>query len=972
MSDLHGFELVQETYVTEIESTARLLRHRKTGAGLLSIENSDDHKAFGITFRTPPPDSSGIAHILEHSVLCGSRKYPLKEPFVELLKGSLKTFLNALTYPDKTSYPLASQNTQDFYNLIDVYLDAVFYPRITPEIFQQEGWHYEIEAPDKPIIYKGVVLNEMKGAYSSPERLLGEYSRRSLFPDTAYGLSSGGDPRSIPDLTYEQFKQFHQTYYHPSNAYIFFYGDDDPEERLRLLNAYLNDFERLDLAAQVALQPAFGQPRTVEHTYAVDPGGPPGSRKSMLTVNWLIGAIEDQTLNLALHILGYILVGMLASPLRKALVESGLGEDIVGGGMAGGLRQNYFTTGLKGIAIEKANEIETLILDTLQQLATDGIESETIEAAINTFEFHLREHNTGSFPRGLSIMFRSLSTWLYDGDPLAPIAFEQPLAAIKEHIASDQRFFESLIETYFLQNSHRTTLTLQPDPELSQRESEEERQRLEQVRAAMSAEDVTAAIENTRRLQELQETPDPPEAIATLPRLKLEDLDRHNKPIPLTELPQQDTTVLYHDLPTNGIVYLDVGFNLYSLPQELLHYVVLFGRALREMGTETETYTQLSQRIGRKTGGVRAQPVAMLTNEGESMARLFIRTKATSERGGDMLAILHDMLHTLRLDNRERFRQIVLEARAREEAAIVPGGSGFVNLRLRSCFNEADWANEQMGGISYLFFLRQLVDQVENDWPAVLEKLEQIRALLINRSTMVFNVTVDERNWQQFSPQLDEFIATLPAAPPRLHTWAPTYRHGFEGLTAPARINYVGKAVNMFEHGYQLHGSIGVITRYLRTTWLWEQVRIKGGAYGCFCRFGRHSGIFALVSYRDPNLLNTLDVYDKISHFLRTTPLDETEVTRSIIGRIADLDAYQFPDTRGYASLLRYLTGHTDEIRQRKREEILSTTAGHFRDFADMLDTVRDQGTVVVLGSAEAIAAANEERGTFLTPVQVL
>ena len=972
MSDLHGFELVRETYVTEIESTARLLRHRKTGAELLSLENGDDHKAFGITFRTPPPDSSGIAHILEHSVLCGSRKYPLKEPFVELLKGSLKTFLNALTYPDKTSYPLASQNTQDFYNLIDVYLDAVFYPRITPEIFQQEGWHYEVESPDKPIIYKGVVLNEMKGAYSSPERLLGEYSRRSLFPDTAYGLASGGDPRSIPDLTYEQFKQFHQTYYHPSNACIFFYGDDNPEERLRLLDAYLKDFERLDLAAQVALQPAFAQPRTVEHTYAVDPGSPPGSRKSMMTVNWLIGAIEDQTLDLALHILGYILVGMLASPLRKALVESGLGEDIAGGGMAGGLRQSYFTTGLKGIAIENASAIETLILDTLQQLANDGIEPETIEAAINTFEFHLRENNTGSFPRGLSIMFRSLSTWLYGGDPLEPIAFEQRLAAIKKHIASDKRYFESLIETYFLQNTHRTTLTIQPDPELSQRELEEERQQLEQVRTAMGEEEVAAAIENTRRLQELQDPPAPPEPTPPLPRLKLEDLDQHNKLIPLTELPQHDTTVLYHDLPTNGIVYVDVGFNLYSLPQALLPYVVLFGRALREMGTATETYTQLSQRIGRKTGGIRAQPVAMPTNEGDIMARLFIRTKATSERGSDMLAILHDMLHTLRLDNRERFRQIVIEARAREEAAIVPGGSGFVNLRLRACFNEADWANEQMGGISYLFFLRQLVEQVENDWPAVLEKLEQVRSLLINRSTMVFNVTVDERNWQHFSPHLSEFIASLPATPPRLQTWTPTYSNGFEGLTVPARINYVGQAVNMFEHGYQLHGSIGVITRYLRTTWLWEQVRIKGGAYGCFCRFGRHSGIFALVSYRDPNLLNTLDVYDKIGHFLRTTPLDDAEVTRSIIGRIADLDAYQFPDTRGYASLLRYLTGHTDEIRQRKREEILSTTAGHFRDFADMLDTVRGKGTVVVLGSAEAIAAANEERGHFLTPVHVL
>lgn len=443
------FELLKTQNIPELNTEARLYRHIETGAQVLSLINEEDNKVFGITFRTPPKDSTGVAHILEHSVLCGSRKYPVKEPFVELLKGSLKTFLNAFTYPDKTCYPVASTNTQDFYNLIDVYLDAVFYPLITRHIFQQEAWHLDMEDASGPITYKGVVYNEMKGAYSSPDSLLAEYSQRSLFPDNTYGFDSGGEPSSIPTLTYEEFLEFHRRYYHPSNARIYFYGNDDPDRRLDILSTFLNDFTRMEIDSGIPLQGPFPSPRRVMRAFAASDSE--GKPKGMMTVNWLLPELSSPELNLSLQVVQYVLLGMPGSPLRKALIDSGLGDDIAGTGLEKELRQGYFSTGLKGIAPENADRIESLIIETLESLAREGVDVETIEAALNTVEFRLRENNSGAYPRGLVLMLRSLSTWLYDGDPLALLAFDAPLSRVKSRFLTDRSYFRQMIEKCFLE-----------------------------------------------------------------------------------------------------------------------------------------------------------------------------------------------------------------------------------------------------------------------------------------------------------------------------------------------------------------------------------------------------------------------------------------------------------------------------------------------------------------------------------------
>ncbi|MFH1481481.1 MAG: insulinase family protein [Pseudomonadota bacterium] len=972
MTDIYGFERIWKQTIAELKTEGELFRHGKTGAELLSLVNGDENKVFCITFRTPPKDSTGVAHILEHSVLCGSRKYPVKEPFVELLKGSLQTFLNAMTYPDKTCYPVASQNVQDFYNLIDVYLDAVFYPRLNPFIFQQEGWHFEMEKSEDPLVLRGVVFNEMKGAYSSPDILLNEFSRQSLFPDSPYGFESGGDPRRIPDLSFEQFVEFHRRYYHPSNARIYFYGDDDPEYRLKMVNDYLKGFERCPTDSIIPLQKPFDRPRHLIRSFAAGEDENNAS-KGMVTMNWLLGETKDREYNFAFHILGYILLGMPGSPLRKALIESRLGEDLAGAGLEGELRQMYFSTGLRGIDLKDADKIVNLILDTLSTLAREGIDPHTIEAAMNTIEFTLRENNTGDFPRGLLLLLRGLTTWLYDEDPLALVAFEAPIETIKSRITENRAFFSEMIDHYLLKNSHRTTLVLKPDHELVKREALAEKEKLDRIRTAMNSKDLEDIINGTRKLKTMQETPDPPEALASIPFLRLKDLDPENKAIPLILLNQKGTPLLYHDLSTNGIAYLDLGFNLHALPQKYLPYSHLFGRALLEMGTESEDYVALTQRISRKTGGIRPAFYSSVTKDSEKgTAWLFLRGKAMMAQMEELLHILRDILLTVRLDNRERFQQMVHEAKARQEQKLVPGGHQMVNLRLRAHFNEADWAAEQMNGVSYLFFLRRLSKAVDENWQEILSDLNEIRRILLNRNAMILNITLDEKNWFPCQTRVDEFMQSLPAFPVHMEDWRPEKPPDSEAMTIPAQVNYVGKGADLYQTGYRFHGSAHVISRYLRNTWLWERIRLQGGAYGAFCLFDRLSGVLTFVSYRDPNLIKTLEAFDQTARFLGSVDLSDDELTKGIIGAIGDMDRYKLPDAKGYISMVRYLSGESDKDRQIMREEVLGTTSSHFKDFSQTLEAVKKDGIIKVLGSRSAVQEAIKERPGWLNVLDVL
>lgn len=965
------YELLSEQDIPEINTSAFFYRHIKTGAEILSMVNDDENKVFGVTFRTPPNDSTGLPHILEHSVLCGSRKYPVKEPFVELMKGSLQTFLNAMTFPDKTCYPVASQNLQDFYNLVDVYLDAVFFPRLNPYVLMQEGWHYELSNPDGPIDIKGVVFSEMKGSYSSPDSLLYDYTMRSLFPDNAYAFDSGGDPKKIPDLTFEKFKEFHEKYYHPSNARIFFYGDDDPEKRFEIIDEYLNQFDKINIDSSVIPQKAFEKPLRIIRSF--DSGDNDSDKKARFTLSWLFKQNNDPVFIYSMYLLEYILLGMPGSPLRKALIESGLGEDLAGVGLENDLVQMYFSTGLKGVDPNNIDQAQNLIIQTLRNLVLRGIDKKDIEAAINSMEFLFRENNTGSYPRGLMIMLRALGLWLHDEDPLALVVFEKPLNSIKAAINKNDRYFEELIEKYLIENPHRTTVILRPEKGLLEKEKAYENKKLADHLEKLSKSEIEEIREKTQTLKSLQDKPDSHKALASIPTLKLVDMEKQNKLFPCEEMDESKMRIMHHDLFTNGIAYFDLGFNLHLLPQKYLPYCRLFGRALLGMGTEKEDYISIAQRISRKTGGI--SPVfhtSSRKNSKESGAYMFLRGKAMLSNTNELLDIMRDILLEVRLDNIERFKQIVLESKAREEQKLLSSGHQIANLRLKSNFNEADWAAEQMNGLSYLLFLRQLVERIDNDWDNVLSDLNAIQELLVNRNHMIMNVTLDSDGWQSIYSEAANFIKEIPSTDCLTTEWGHSNFPDCEGIVIPSQVNYVAKGTDIGAQGYQPHGSIHVITRFLRTSRLWEQVRVKGGAYGVFCTFDRLSGMLTFLSYRDPNILNTINAFDETAGFLKNLDISDDELSKSIIGTIGNMDGYLLPDAKGYISMLRHLSGETDDERQRIRDEILNTGKGDFRAFSEFLNVVKDKGIVKIVGADTAISDATREKPGWLEIVKAL
>ena len=969
MNEKFGFTISWKKNIHELQSTATLWQHKRTGVQVLSFCNNDENKVFGISFRTPPKDSTGVAHILEHSVLNGSKKYPSKEPFVELLKGSLQTFLNAFTYPDKTCYPVASANLQDFYNLVDVYLDAVFHPLITQETFEQEGWHVEAFSAHEPLLYKGVVYNEMKGVYSSPDSILGEASQQSLFPDTTYGLDSGGRPDETLKLTYKQFCDFHSKFYHPLNGKIFFWGDDPEEKRLQIIDAVLENFSEIKINSSIKAQPTFKLPQHIEVPYAVaeedeqDVGG-----KYMLTMNWRLPQTTSVEENFAFQMLDHILTGLPGSPLRRALIESGLGEDITGGGLENELREMYYSIGLRGVAEENIQAVELLIMDTLAELAETGISRAAIEAAVNSVEFLLRENNTGRFPVGLAVMLRSLSTWLYDGDPLALLAFEQPLEELKNKINNAEPVFENLIQTWFLKNKNSSTVLLVPDQNLAQQQAEAESAQLDELKKSLTPEELGKIITRSKELKALQEAPENPAALAAIPRLTLEDLPLKNRIIPKQELSLEDTPLFFHPQPTAGIVYADLLFNSSKLDKHLVPLLPLFGRAILEMGTQKRDFVELGIYMAAKTGGLQADPVFLTTRqEQNTLPSFLVSGKATMDKLPDLCNIFAEVLLETKFDDQTRFGQMVLEEKARQEQALIPSGHSVVALRLQSQLCQTGYLLEQTDGIAYLDFLRSLVQRVDSQWSDVLAELKAIREQLIGRGNLCLNLTAEEANLHACKAALGQLLSTLPKQGEKpfalLQKSAFTPKEGHsanEALLLPAQVNYVGQAVNLYELGYEYHGSIHVILKYLRTGYLWEEIRVKGGAYGTISSFDRMSGVLCLVSYRDPNVENTLQVYSRIGQHLKELKLNEGELEMSIIGAIGEVDTHLLPEAKGSASFTRQLCGDTEDARQKMREEILSTSIDDFKAMGQVLSNLH-KGNICILGGSSVEQFAKEK-----------
>lgn len=961
----YGFNLIKEMNLAEVGGIARLWEHEKCKAQILSICNSDENKCFGANFFTPPTDSTGVAHILEHSVLCGSDKYPVKEPFVELLKGSLQTFLNAFTFPDKTCYPVASANLKDFYNLIDVYLDAVFHPLLDRDIFSQEGWHVEAETADGPWSFKGVVYNEMKGVYSSPDSVLAESSQQSLFPDNLYSLDSGGTPNCIPNLTYEAFTDFHRRYYQPGNTRFFFWGDDPEDERLRIISKAVQGYKPLDNLPVIPLQKPFSKPVTVEKPYSATKG----ETRGHFTLNWLLEERGNVETALLMEMLEHILEGLPGSPLRRALMESGLGEDTTGGGLETDLRQMFYSTGLKGVQPADVIKGEELILATLRDLAEKGIDRDAINAAINSVEFAYRENNSGRLPRGLSAMIFALSTWLYGGDPFAPLAWEQPLEKIKKAVSQNEKVFENAIRKYFLENNSRTRVTLLPDEKLGEVLATEETARLAGIQEESSPARRQAYVEETSRLQEKQLAPDLPEYLARIPSLKISDLPLKNRLIPcgIEKIPQ---IFLFHDLPTSGIAYVSALLPVEAIPENLIPYIPLYARSLTEWGTAFKDYSALGIQIASNLGGLSVNPLIGL-KAGTRTPYMYLNISAKSVY--DKIPVLFDILGEIILHPQKdksiilkRLSQMILEDKARLEYSLQAAGHMATGIRLRAHFSGEGLLAEQMGGVSQLWFLRDLANRLEKEPDKIISDFTELGEILISGKNMLFNCTCEEKAAQNIRDGAKALAASLPESPALVQgtevklLGKMTDLPRGEAFLTPGQVNYVGKASNLYDLGFTYNGAASVISRWLRMGYLWEEVRVAGGAYGVFCSLDRIGGVFSCLSYRDPNVDRTLSAYDGLGPYLQRFNPSPQQLEQAIIGAVGDLDTYLLPDAKGALSLAIYLSGETEEGRQKMREEMLATTASDFRNFSEIMTSWATSGDICVLGGEKTAQAAKE------------
>jgi Zn-dependent M16 (insulinase) family peptidase len=1009
-----AYEVVQRDVVNEYGAYCTLFRHKKSGAELLSVSSEDDNKVFGITFRTPPEDSTGVPHILEHSVLCGSRKYKTKDPFVHLLKGSLQTFLNAFTYPDRTCYVVASQNEKDFYNLCNVYADAVFHPRAIkdPMVLAQEGWHLELENKDDPLTYKGVVYNEMKGVYSSPDSLLMRAAQRSIFPDNTYSVDSGGDPKVIPELSFNQFAEFHHRFYHPSNARIYFSGDDDVHKRLEFMDAYLSDFDASPQYAEKSeiewQSKTFTEPKREVQAY---PAGADQPETHMLMVNWLLNEKPfTATEELTLGVLDHLLMGTTSSILRKTLMESGLGDAITGGGLSDELLQATFSVGLKGVQPDKVDNVETLVVETLAKAAKEGFSEEDIASSMNTIEFQMREFNTGSFPKGLSIMLGTMSKWLYGRSPTDALKFEEPLAELKAKIAeSGSQVFTDMMQDLIIKNTHRTTIELKPSKTLEEEIVQDELKRLETIKSQLSDTDLEHIMQTTSDLKALQSAEDSPESTATIPSLKLSDLKRESTEYPIEVSKNENgsgITVVRHSLgSTSGIAYVSLAVDLSVLTLEEVSLLPIFTRAMTETGAGDYDSVQLSRKIGTHTGGVGVTDMITalhvdgvpedVASSGENMqTKLIVKGKATTEKIDELFDIFQLILTEARFDSKQKIVEMLRESRSRMESRIQGSGHSMASARMKARYRVGAFVEELMGGITYLDTVKNLLTEAEEDWPSLLAKLERMREKILDpsicRSGMILDITGDQQVLDGIQPSVKKLLNELPgessgkAFPDfqkEVHPWVAPAKKMMaemmpvtdEGFIVPTQVSYVGKSGMLYDVGEKIPGSAAVVARFLRTGYLWDYVRVMGGAYGGFCQFSPFSGFFAFLSYRDPNLDKTLDIYDAAAEALDAAA-DAMEVNpealeTAIIGTIGDMDGSLSPDQKGSTAFQRWLINESPEYRQKYRDEILATTTGDFREFAQRLRNLKSPSIAVVSSKAKFEEAAKAGKTMALKEV---
>ena len=946
-----AYTLVQKQELAQMNGTGYVFYHNKTKARVAVISNDDDNKVFNIGFRTPPKDDTGVPHIMEHSVLCGSAKFPIKDPFVELVKGSLNTFLNAMTYPDKTVYPVASCNDKDFQNLMDVYLDAVFHPNIykRKEIMMQEGWHYECEDASQPIQYNGVVYNEMKGVFSSPEQQLDRLNMKTLYPDTPYYYESGGDPDYITDLTYEDFIAFHQKYYHPSNSYIYLYGDMDVEEKLAFIDEeYLSKYEYLEVDSAIAKQEPFSNCKEYEEFYAIS-SEEEEKDKTYLSYNMVIGNSLDQRLYLATQILEYVLINVPGAPLKKALIDAGIGSDIMSS-YENSIAQPMFCIIAQNANVEDKQRFLQIIQDTLKKIVEEGIDRKSLKAAINVYEFQNREANFGNYPKGLMYGLKMFDSWLYDDNSVfTHIDMDDTFAFLKEQLETD--YYEQLVQKYFIDNTHTTMVVLRPQKGLASKKEEGVAKKLADYKATLNREQVEDIVATTKALKEYQDREDSKEDLEKIPLLKISDIEKKVKPFINEEMDIEGIKVVAHNTFTNGITYLSLCFDMRALPLRLVPYASLLVSMLKQVDTKNYTYQELASEINLYTGGMSSSN-SVYKNEslkGGFGAVFQMKAKALHSNVAKAVELMKEILFTSNLADEKRLKEIIAEQKAGMRSEITNAGHMAMANRAMSYFDQGAKYKEIMESIDYYETLVDWSEHYEEKKEDIIKSLQEAAKLIFTANHLTVSVTTDEKAAELLAKPLCDLRSAL-YEDVELEVPEVPLQFVREGFKTSSQVQYVSCAGDYKKAGYDYTGALLVLKMIFSYEYLWMNIRVKGGAYGCACTFGRYGNGF-FTSYRDPNLKETYRVYENAANFVEQFDVDERTMTKYIIGAISGLDTPLTPSAYGAHSFAAYLSGISEADKQKERDEVLSANVEAIRALAPIVKAVFDTNAFAALGN---------------------
>lgn len=927
-----GFVVTSVSPLPELHATLVQLQHERTGARMVHLDRDDDNNVFAVGFRTTPTDSTGVAHILEHTVLCGSRRFPVRDPFFTMLKRSLSTFMNALTASDWTCYPFASQNRTDFYNLMGIYLDAAFFPLLRERDFRQEGHRLEFADPgdqNSPLQFKGVVYNEMKGAMADPSSLLHRRLTRALFPTVTYGFNSGGEPEDILDLSYAQLKDFHATYYHPSNAWFFTYGNMPLEDHLKVIEEQaLRHFGPLRLDSAVPAEERFERPARVDETFPVD-AGEPLARRSLVQVAWLTCPISDRFERLGMTLLSELLLGNPAAPLYKALLDSGLGQNLAPGtGYHDDYRDTFFAVGLQGTDSEAVEGIESLVLDTLRETARVGFSPEQVEAAIHQLEFSHREVSGDQYPYGLLLLMRMFGSWLHADDAVSPLCLESDLAHLRRELANGP-FFENLIRDRLLDNPHRVTLLLKPDADQKQREEQALRARLARIEQGLSPADRATLARQGLDLQQVQEAA---EDLSCLPSLELSEIPARPSPIPCEKHESQGVAVNWFEQPTNGIGYFAASLSIDDVPPEWLGDVPLFCSLLTRIGAAGHSYLEMAHRVSAATGGVQASASLL-----DSPARLDdfqlaveLRGKALLRNQQAMFEILGDFCTAPDFSDLKRLHTVLQQVKTSLENSVPGSGHSYASRVAGGCLTAAGRIREDWSGLHMIRTVKRLVAGPPEQLAPFARRLSQLAALVFRRDRLSCAITAEDAVFRELQPALDAFLARLPAGGgAAAEVIRPTPFEGkASGWVAPVPVSYVARVFRTVPLEHLDAAALMVLAKLLRGGYLHREIREKGGAYGGMASFDAHSGLFAMLSYRDPHLLRTLDVYRDAANWATEGRFSEVDIKEAILGVFSQIDRPLSPGGKGIREFHYQLQGLSPEARQVFRERILAVDAG--------------------------------------------